>query len=332
MKPPSRRSPHSNVLRCAASAVMWLACASFAHGATAAADGGPKIFQWRPFLAPFHTVVLHLPIGFLTMGVILEIYRHFRPSAELKRVTTLVLWLSLASGLVTAGLGILRAASGGYEMRALSLHRWIGMAVPIATLFTLGCQRVAYRNEHRMAWTAGYRACLVLTFALLVVAGHYGGNLTHGSTYLTENAPEFVRELLEEPSTGTTSDTPPAAGTLDEKQRFFVERVQPLLAAKCVRCHGPEKQKGGYRIDSAHHALKAGESEKPGIVAGDPWKSHALHLVSLPPGNEEIMPPEGKEPLTPEEIGLLVHWIRIGAPFVEARPAAAETNAAAIPR
>lgn len=25
----------------------------------------------------------------------------------------------------------------------------------------------------------------------------------------------------------------------------FVEHVQPLLVAKCVSCHGPEKQEGG---------------------------------------------------------------------------------------
>jgi uncharacterized membrane protein/mono/diheme cytochrome c family protein len=326
-----RRSPQPPLPQFAALAVAFLAFAGLAHAAGAAGGGGTKIFRWRPFLAPFHAVVLHLPIGFLTMAVILEIYRHFHPSAELKRVTKLVLWSSLVSGMVAAALGILRATSGGYEVKALSLHRWLGMAVPIATLFTLAFQRVAYRNEHRLAWTSGYRGLLGVTFALLVVAGHYGGNLTHGSTYLTENAPEFVRELLEETTSATPAEMP--AGALDEKQKLFVERVQPVLTAKCVRCHGPEKQKGGYRLDASEFALKAGESEKPAIVPGDPWKSHLVHLVSLPPGNEEIMPPEGKEPLTPEEIGLVVHWIRVGAPFAEpAKAPPSETNHTAVTR
>ena len=75
----------------------------------AAADGHPgvahKLFQWRPFLAPFHAVVLHFPIGFLTVAGILEIYRVFRPSAELRRVTVLVLGLGLI-GAVAVGAGV----------------------------------------------------------------------------------------------------------------------------------------------------------------------------------------------------------------------------------
>ncbi len=35
--------------------------------AHAAPEAAQKAFLWRPFLAPFHAVVLHFPIGFLTM-------------------------------------------------------------------------------------------------------------------------------------------------------------------------------------------------------------------------------------------------------------------------
>ncbi len=60
-----------------------------------AADASPgvahKLFHWRPFFAPFHSVVLHFPIGFLTMAGILEMYRALRPSSEVRRITVLVL-------------------------------------------------------------------------------------------------------------------------------------------------------------------------------------------------------------------------------------------------
>ena len=103
----------------------------------AAADGAPsvahKLFQWRPFLAPFHAVVLHFPIGFLTVAGLLEIYRSFRPSDELRRVTVLVLWLGLLTGIISASFGLMRAGGGGYDAKALELHRLYGVAVPFVT-------------------------------------------------------------------------------------------------------------------------------------------------------------------------------------------------------
>lgn len=291
----------------------------------AAADSAPaaahKLFQWRPFLAPFHAVVLHFPIGFLTMAGLLEVYRAFRPAEELRRVTVLVLWLGLLTGIVSAGFGWLRASGGEYEVKALELHRLYGMAVPFVTAAALVLQWLAYRNEALRGWTRAYRGVLTGTLALVVVAGHYGGNLTHGSKYLVENAPEFVREFLEDEAELLTTANP---STFDAQQRTFVEKVQPLLEAKCIKCHGPEKQKGGYRLDQPELAFKGGESGKPAIKPGDPIGSYLVQLILLPPQHDDVMPPEGKQPLTPEEIMNLLDWIRNGAVF-----AAGETNASA---
>jgi hypothetical protein len=40
------------------------------------------------------------------------------------------------------------------------------------------------------------------------------------------------------------------------------------------------------------------------------------------------MPPEGKQPLTPEEIGKVLAWVRNGAAFPDAVPAATAAPAA----
>ncbi len=282
----------------------------------AAADGAPsvahKLFQWRPFLAPFHAVVLHFPIGFLTVAGMLEVYRAFRPSGELRRVTVLLLWLGLLTGIISAAFGLMRAGGGGYEAKALSLHRLYGVAVPFVTAAAIVLQWLAYRNETARGWTRSYRGLLTGTLTLVVVAGHYGGNLTHGSKYLVENAPEFVRELLvDNPAPSSTVD--PSA--LDAHQRSYVEKVQPLLEAKCYKCHGPDKQKGGYRLDQPELAFKGGDSEKVAIKPGDPLGSHLVRLILLPPQHDDVMPPEGKEPLTLEEIMTLLDWIRNGAAF-----------------
>ena len=35
-----------------------------------------------------------------------------------------------------------------------------------------------------------------------------------------------------------------------DQVRFFETKVRPVLAENCFKCHGPEKQKGGLRLDS----------------------------------------------------------------------------------
>lgn len=272
------------------------------------------LFQWRPFLAPFHAVVLHFPIGFITMACILEACNWRRPGEELRRVTRLTVWLSLISGLVAASFGILRAADGGYEAHTLSIHRIAGLSVPVLTIATLLFQRMAERAATPSV-TYAYRGLLAGTLAVVVMAGHYGGNLTHGSKYLVENAPEFLRDWLEEEPAGLTTGSSTNGTVMNERLKLFHEKVQPILEAKCVRCHGAEKQKGGYRLDSPELAVKGGESEKEAIVPGKPTESQMVRLILAKPGSDEVMPPDGKEPLTRDEIMTIIEWIRDGAAF-----------------
>ncbi|MFO1499186.1 MAG: c-type cytochrome domain-containing protein [Verrucomicrobiota bacterium] len=268
-----------------------------------------NLFHWHPFLAPFHAVFLHLPIGFVMMAAILEIYRTWHSAEELKRVVRLALWLSLASGIVTAALGMLRAGNGEYDPRAVEWHRWAGLAVPVCTLITLVLQKRAFRSA-RTCPMLSYRVILTGTLALLMVAGHLGGNLTHGAGYLVENAPAFVRDWIGHPHAAAIPEM-----SRNEQQQFFISKVAPILQAKCSHCHGPEKHKGGYRLDQVEIAMKGGDSGKPAIKAGDVPGSNLARLILLPPDHDDVMPPSGKEPLTLGELMDIVHWIRMGAAF-----------------
>jgi mono/diheme cytochrome c family protein/cytochrome c553 len=107
---------------------------------------------------------------------------------------------------------------------------------------------------------------------------------------------------------------PPSA----EDVRFFETRIRPLLAEKCFKCHGPNKQKGDLRLDSAEAVRKGGDSGKALAVPGKPDDSLLLRAVRHADGVEP-MPP--KEKLTAAEIADLAAWVKRGAPF----PAAAKT-------
>ena len=71
----------------------------------------------------------------------------------------------------------------------------------------------------------------------------------------------------------------------------FQRDVWPIFQQRCIRCHGPEKQKSSLRVDSRAALLKGGDNG-PAIVAGEPEKSYLLELVSARKG-ELRMPPEG---------------------------------------
>jgi hypothetical protein len=100
---------------------------------------------------------------------------------------------------------------------------------------------------------------------------------------------------------------------------FFEQRIRPVLAERCYRCHSAraEKLKGGLRLDTREGLLRGGNSERPAVVPGDPDKS--LLLLALRHADEDLkMPP--KEKLPDREIADFATWVRRGAPYPETAP------------
>lgn len=103
----------------------------------------------------------------------------------------------------------------------------------------------------------------------------------------------------------------------------FSARVAPILERHCTVCHGAEKQKAGLRLDGHALILKGAESG-PVVKPGDTKGSELLRRVTLPATDDDVMPSEGKPPLSPADIAVLEKWIAAGA------PATAEFDAPAI--
>lgn len=278
--------------------------------ASGAAKGAGEGFSWTAFLAPFHTVVLHLPIGFMTMVVVLEAYSFWRPADALKGVVRLALVMTVLSAALAATLGWMRGLGGDYDAATLEQHKWSGVAFAVATLVAAALNFALGRGK---AIRGLYFASLLICMGIMTVAGHLGGNLTHGSSYLTQNAPSFIKNLVEKKETPVAVETPKDEGT-----KLYVEQIKPIFEAKCFACHGPEKQKGGLRLDQRDAALKGGDSGEPAIKLNDPATSYLLRLVMLPNDNDDVMPPSGKGTVSEEEIMKIIRWIRAGAPYPEA--------------
>ncbi|MEO0445236.1 MAG: c-type cytochrome domain-containing protein, partial [Verrucomicrobiota bacterium] len=99
--------------------------------------------------------------------------------------------------------------------------------------------------------------------------------------------------------------------SLAEETSAYESLVAPVLEAKCVACHGEEKQKGKLRMDS-YAALLEGGSEGPSLVPGSLDDSLMIFRIDLPMDDDEHMPPDSKEQLTKEEIAMLQAWVSKG--------------------
>lgn len=106
----------------------------------------------------------------------------------------------------------------------------------------------------------------------------------------------------------------------------YTQDIKPVLSQKCYACHAVSKgkTKGDVALDTPEELAKV---IKPGghIIPGDAAKSTLLLSCKLPDDDEDVMPPKGKNRLTPAEITALETWITEGASLTGggAAPAAA---------
>ncbi len=249
------------------------------------------------FIGRFHPLLVHMPIGLITLVFVLEVLGRWRRFEHATAANGIILGLAVPAAVCSAGCGWLLSDSGGYDRQLLAWHKWAGVGVAAACALTLLLRWL----EQRVA----YGVLLTTTFAGLIVASHFGGSLTHGSDYLTRYAPEPLRGLLAgKRGLGTASKTP--------EESAFASTVLPILERTCVNCHGAEKAKSNLRLDTLA-AVKKGGKNGPVLEPGNSSASPLVQRLLLPPDHDDHMPPDGKPQPTADEIAVLKRWIDAGA-------------------
>ncbi|MBO0697200.1 MAG: hypothetical protein J2P46_02285 [Zavarzinella sp.] len=107
------------------------------------------------------------------------------------------------------------------------------------------------------------------------------------------------------------ADKGPSASAASGKVSYYKD-IRPIFQQHCQGCHQPAKPQGGYVMTSHADLFKAGDSDEPGVVAGQPDKSLLVKLLFGTEKDRARMP-KGKDPLTDPQIKLVRDWVAQGA-------------------
>ena len=264
------------------------------------------------FLGRLHPMIVHLPIGFILLAVVFELLSYSDKFRYLKNSVSITLLLGFIAATAASILGYILSLSGDYNYQNLTLHKFTGIAVAIVSglLFLLTTKKI----NNRIALPSKlFSAFFIGLFCLIAYTGHQGGNLTHGTEYLSMNVLK-----------GQERKKPASV----EEALMFEDVVQPMLVRRCGQCHSEGKLKGQLSIASLAGLLKGGKSSAA-IVPGKLKDSELYHRITLDPSNEKYMPSDGKTPLTKQETSIIKWWIEKGT-VAEKTAVATMKNAADI--
>lgn len=283
---------------------------------------------WR-FSGVFHPASTHLPIGLLTVAGLIEMYHAVRRNRTANTTAVVCLVIGTLGAVGATLLGWAMASGMGGMVKdspERAIHRWLGVALAVASPTIAIFALLAHRNAERRTSLRVYRIGAISMVGLVSLTGMYGGKLAYPNSYanawdklMVSTGRSTVAEDVEPVSIpgfpeGTTSRPTTGPGS-DASAGVPYAAVHAIFQAKCVSCHGPEKQKGKYRCDTRAWAMKPGaDGEAKPIIPGD-GKNSTVYQMVLGIGDyaDSKMPPDGKNELTPAEVAVLKDWIDQGA-------------------
>lgn len=262
----------------------------------------------KQLLGRLHPLIVHLPIGFIILGLLLHYYD--RKKRQFTKVIALsYLWAGI-SAVAACISGYLQYLAEGYSFDSVKLHLWTGIAT---ALFSFVMWLRIEENKRISALLKVPLLYLSLAFFVLVsFTGHLGGTITHGEDYLVEPLPNSLKSALgytviEEKDILLTEEN-------WETALFYSDVVEPLLYNHCASCHNSKKAKGDLVVTSQESLLIGGENG-PVVHSQNPEKSELLLRMLLPKTDDKHMPPDGKRQPSKEDIAILQKWIEKGLPY-----------------
>ncbi|MEX2592020.1 MAG: c-type cytochrome domain-containing protein [Anditalea sp.] len=260
------------------------------------------------FFGRFHPLVVHLPIGILLLAVVIALLSRKRRYKALAPALNFVLLLGAISAAIACVLGYMLSWGGDYNPDSLFWHQWAGILLAVLSFSIYWLRTRGWNKGPKIFIEKSYLAFWAL-LALIAFTGHLGGNLTHGSTYLLQYAPDPLRVM----AGLDPKPVPRPQVTVLDSADIFLDMVHPLIESKCQSCHNQDKMKGELLLTNYEEMLKGGENG-PSLVPGDLENSLLYQRVILPETHDDYMPAEGKPGLDDDQLALIKWWIENEAP------------------
>lgn len=255
----------------------------------------------------FHPVLVHLPIGFLILGSILVFYAKKEGEEFLPAIRIAFFWGTIAA-LFSVASGIILYLREGYSFNTVSKHLILGL---LTTLLSLGFY--LYLKDKVKFIDSKVRGMSIGLVFILMLTGHFGGELTHGSEYFTEVIPDRFQGLL-----GISKSAEVSKISLDEQHWgeaiFYQDVIHPILSQNCNSCHNEKNRKGELVLSSPEMMEKGGKSGRV-LDHRSPLESTLLARMLLPLEDKEHMPPKDKRQPSKQEVALIHKWLESGASF-----------------
>ncbi|GGW49451.1 c-type cytochrome domain-containing protein [Arenibacter certesii] len=256
----------------------------------------------QQLLGRLHPIVVHLPIGFIVTGLLLQWFD--RKNNEWGKIIAIIFQWGFISAALACISGYLLYIGEGYSFDTVKFHLWLGVATAVFSLLMF----LRLVNPSKVDFLKRLPVVLISfsLFFIISITGHLGGNITHGSDYLIEPLPTSIKSFL---GIGPENHEIPI---LDEKNWedavLYADLVQPILNTKCVSCHNSKKDRGDLQLHEGQGILNGGEN---GLVieANDPENSSLYARLVLPLDHDDHMPPKDKTQLSKDEINIIKIWI-----------------------
>lgn len=262
----------------------------------------------KQLLGRLHPLIVHLPIGFILLGLLLRWYDQ-KKNEFTKAIALVFLWGGY-SAILACITGYAQYVGEGYAFETAKWHLWSGIATAVFSF--LMYWRIGTNKRFARIKTIPTIAMTLVMFGLISFTGHLGGSITHGEDYLVEPLPNPIKaalgfETFEEKEIVLTEAT-------WEEALIYDDVIKPILNNTCVSCHNPKKSKGELMLHTEKAIVKGGENGAV-LIANNASKSEMVMRMKLPMEDDDHMPPEGKKQPSKEEIKLVSAWINAGHPF-----------------
>ena len=198
-----------------------------------------------------------------------------------------------------------------YELWGMSRHEWGSIhswasLVLLAVLFThviLHWEWLFATIRHRFTTLKAPPNQRLFVGIVTVLALLVGGGLFAWAAHSGVQKMETPRHPLRETGEAMTIPLEQVPPLLD-----FQRDVMPIFETSCIGCHGPEKQRAGFRADRRECFFAPGDP-KPLIVPGN-WEQSRLRAIVT--GEVENMKSAEEHLLPAREIEVLKAWINEG--------------------